>query len=246
MNIVKDRTYDTCLYKTIEQARNFIKTQLREFTHLNLEGVFETVPEYPEFAWYEGLVNAVTHRDYSNSGEQIIVKLFDDRLEISSPGKLGGFVTLETMKSKRYSRNPQIARVLNEMGIVRELNEGVKRIYSEMQRFFLKDPKYSEPDKNSVLLVLDNNIVMRSKRREESILKDKSIQNKWNNLNYLERQVLTTIFDKGEITSEETSKIINRGKTTSIKLLNRLVDMNLIVWTGTTKFDNKGKYIIKN
>ena len=72
MNIVKDRTFDSCLYKTIEQARDFIKTQLREFTHLNLEGVFETVPEYPEFAWYEGLVNAVTHRDYSNSGEQII------------------------------------------------------------------------------------------------------------------------------------------------------------------------------
>ena len=40
-----------------------------------------------------------------------------------------------------------------------------------MQRFFLKDPIYSEPDRNSVLLVLDNNIVMRSKRKEESMLK---------------------------------------------------------------------------
>lgn len=246
MNIVKDRTFDSCLYKTIEQARDFINSQLREFTHLNQEGIFETVPEYPEFAWYEGLVNAVTHRDYSNSGEHITIKLFDDRLEICSPGRLGGFVTLETMKTKRYSRNPQIARVLNEMGIVRELNEGVKRIYSEMQRFFLKDPIYSEPDRNSVLLVLDNNIVMRSKRKEESMLKDNTIQDKWEDLNYLEKQVLTTIFDKGEISSEETAKIINRGKTTAVKLLNKLVDMNLIVWTGTSKQDSKGKYIIKN
>ena len=79
MNIVKDKTFDSCLYKTIEQARDFINTQLREFTHLSPEGVFETIPEYPEFAWYEGLVNAVTHRDYSNSGEHITVKLFDDR-----------------------------------------------------------------------------------------------------------------------------------------------------------------------
>lgn len=246
MNIVKDRTFDSCLYKTIEQARDFINSQLREFTHLNQEGVFETVPEYPEFAWYEGLVNAVTHRDYSNSGEHITIKLFDDRLEICSPGKLGGFVTLDTMRTKRYSRNPQIARVLNEMGIVRELNEGVKRIYSEMQRFFLKDPIYSEPDRNSVLLVLDNNIVMRSKRKEESMLKDSTIQDKWEDLNYLEKQVLTTIFDKGEINSEETAKIIKRGKTTAVKMLNKLVDMNLIVWTGTSKFDNKGKYILKN
>ena len=245
MNIVKDRTFDSCLYKTIEQARDFINSQLREFTHLNQDGVFETIPEYPEFAWYEGLVNAVTHRDYSNSGEHITIKLFDDRLEICSPGKLGGFVTLDTMKSKRYSRNPQIARVLNELGIVRELNEGVKRIYSEMQRFFLKDPMYSEPDRNSVLLVLDNNIIMRSKRKEESMLKDNTIQDKWQDLNYLEKQVLTTIFDKGEINSEETAKLINRGKTTAVKMLNKLKDLNLIEWTGTSKSDTKGKYIIK-
>lgn len=245
MNIIKDRTFDSCLYKTIEQAREFINSQLREFTHLNQDGIFETIPEYPEFAWYEGLVNAVTHRDYSNSGEHITIKLFDDRLEICSPGKLGGFVTLDTMKTKRYSRNPQVARVLNELGIVRELNEGVKRIYSEMQKFFLKDPMYSEPDRNSVLLILDNNIIMRSRRKEESMLKVNTIQDEWQNLNYVERQVLTTIFDKGEISSEETSKLINRSKPTAVKLLNKLIDLKLIEWTGTSKSDTQGRYIIK-
>lgn len=245
MNIVKDKTFDSCLYKTIEQAREFINSQLREFTHLNQNGIFESVPEYPEFAWYEGLVNAVTHRDYSNSGEHITIKLFDDRLEICSPGRLGGFVTLETMKTKRYSRNPQIARILNEMGIVRELNEGVKRIYSEMQRFFLKDPIYSEPDRNSVLLVLENNIVMRGRRKTESLLKVNNIQDEWENLNYTERQVLLTIFDKGEITSEEVAKVIDRSKPTAVKLLNKLMEKNLIEWTGTSKSDTHGKYIIK-
>ena len=114
-----------------------------------------------------------------------------------------------------------------------------------MQRFFLKDPIYSEPDRNSVLLVLDNNIVMRSRRKEESMLKDNTIQDKWENLNYLERQVLTTIFDKGEIISDETSKIINRSKPTAVKMLNKLIDMNLIKWTGTSKSDTQGRYIIK-
>ena len=244
MNIVKDRTFDSCLYKTIEQARDFISSQLREFTHLNQDGIFKTVPEYPEFAWYEGLVNAVTHRDYSNSGEFITIKLFDDRMEIYSPGKLGGFVTLETMKTKRYSRNPQIARVLSELGIVRELNEGVKRIYSEMKRFFLKDPIYSEPDNNSVLLVLDNNILMRGQRKEESMLKNQKIQEAWNSLNLVERNILTAIFDKGEITSGEVAKLINRSKPTAVKLLNKLMDMKLIEWTGTNKADTYGRYII--
>ena len=227
MNIVKDRTFDSCLYKTIEQARDFISSQLREFTHLNQDGIFKTVPEYPEFAWYEGLVNAVTHRDYSNSGEFITIKLFDDRMEIYSPGKLGGFVTLETMKTKRYSRNPQIARVLSELGIVRELNEGVKRIYSEMKRFFLKDPIYSEPDNNSVFM-----------------LKNQKIQEAWNSLNLVERNILTAIFDKGEITSGEVAKLINRSKPTAVKLLNKLMDMKLIEWTGTNKADTYGRYII--
>lgn len=245
MNIVKDKTFDSNLYRILEQSREFVNSQLRDFTHLNSEGVFETIPEYPEFAWYEGLVNAVTHRDYSNSGEHITVKLFDDRLEISSPGKLGGFVTLDTMKTKRYSRNPQIARVLNEMGIVRELNEGVKRIYSEMQKFYLKDPIYAEPDKNSVLLILENNIVMRGRRKEESMLKEKNIQEKWKNLNYVERQVLSTIYDKGEISSEETAKLIDRSKPTAVKLLNKLISLDLIIWTGTSKSDIKGKYTIK-
>ena len=99
MIIVKDRTFDKCLYKILEESKEFIKSQLREFTHLSPQGIFETVPEYPEFAWYEGLVNAITHRDYTNTGEYITVKLFDDRLEIASPGKLVGFVTLENMQT---------------------------------------------------------------------------------------------------------------------------------------------------
>lgn len=241
MNIVKDETFDVCLYKTIEQATNFIKSQLREFTYLNSDGVFEAISEYPEFAWYEGLVNAVVHRDYSFSGDYVKIKLYDDRLEISSPGKLCGFVTIENIRNQRCSRNPQISRTLTEFGFVRELNEGVKRIYSEMEKFFLKDPVFSEPDHHSVLLVLYNNIIMRSRRKEESVMNYGKVHDKWCELNYLERKVLVYIYDKGEITSDDVTVIINRGKTTAVKMLNKLIDMDLIEWTGTSKADNKGR-----
>ena len=56
---------------------------------------------------------------------------------------------------------------------------------------------------------------------------------------------LTQAWMNGEITSEETAKIIDRGKTTAVKLLNKLLDLKLIEWTGTSKSDSKGKYIIK-
>lgn len=53
------------------------------------------MPEYPEFAWFEGIVNALTHRKYSIRGEHIKVLMFDDRLEILSPGLLPNIVTIE-------------------------------------------------------------------------------------------------------------------------------------------------------
>ena len=68
---------------------------------------------------------------------------------------------------------------------------------------------------------------------------------KWDILNYAERQVLQVINDKGEVTSDDVSKIINRGKTTAVKLLNKLIDLDLIVWTGTSKKDSYGRYKMK-
>lgn len=164
-------------------------------------------------------------------------------MEILSPGKLGGFVTIDTIRVKRYSRNPQIARALVEFGIVRELNEGVKRIFKEMHDYNLNEPIYSEPDRNSVLLVLENNV-------EERLNVNKAVENEnikeaWNDLNYLEQKALEFITNNNGATRDELSNLIGRGKTSTINLLNKLIDKNLIVWTGTSKSDAYGKYIIK-
>ncbi len=165
-------------------------------------------------------------------------------MEILSPGKLGEFVTIDTIRVKRYSRNPQIARALVEFGIVRELNEGVKRIFNEMKNYNLKDPEYSEPDRNSVLLVLENDIENRSKSSNNIEFNEK-IKSAWNELSIPEKQALEFIFNNHGATREEISNIIGRSKGTAISLLNRLIEKKLIVWTGTTKQDNYGKYIIK-
>ena len=244
-NVIKDKTFDKCLYKVINEAKEFISSQLREFTKLNSDGVFETIPEYPQFCWFEGLVNAITHRDYSNTGEYILIKIFNDRLEISSPGSLGGFVTIDNMKTERYSRNPLISRTLTEFGIVRELNEGVKRIYKEMENIHLNEPKYSVINNHLVLLVLENNIEVRSKIQSNSMLKKDKIRECWNTLNYQEQKVIQMIYDKGSVTSLDVSILIERGKTTAIKLLNKLQEKDLVVWTGTSKTDCYGNYILK-
>lgn len=244
MNIVKEKTFDKNIYKILAESKDFINSQLREFSYLNKDGVFEKHPEYPEFAWYEGIVNAVTHRDYSNVGEQILVKIYNNRMEIYSPGRLGGFVTLDTMRVKRYSRNPQMARALVEFGIVRELNEGVKRIYKEMHDYNLKEPIYSEPDRNSVLLVLDNDIENRSNVNQAA--NNEVVKHIWHELSYPEQKTIEFIINNNGATREEIEKVIGRSKTTTVNLLNKLIDRELVIWTGTSKKDIYGKYIIKN
>ncbi len=76
---------------------------------------------YPPTAIREALVNAVAHRDYRLRGRGIEVRLFSDRLEISSPGGLPGFITLDNIVDEHFSRNPRIVSGLFQWGYIEEL-----------------------------------------------------------------------------------------------------------------------------
>lgn len=240
MNIIKDKNIECCILKLIDETRAFISSQLREFTALDpFTGRFQTVPEYPEFSWLEGVVNAVTHREYGMSGNYILVTMYDDRLEIKSPGKLPNIVTVDNIKDTRYARNPRISRVLTDFGWVRELNEGVKRIYSDMADFFLDEPEYSEPE-HEVRLILKNNIVMRTIRQESRI--ERIITPEiWEQLDELERKILTYLGSKKKVTRAELSDYTNKSSNTVSTRLNHLIELGVIRRNGT-KYDPKQTY----
>lgn len=160
MNLVKDVTLELPLPRLILEAQRTISAQLRDFTRLGPRGLFETVPEYPPFAWQEAVVNAVCHRAYSISGSQIEVRLFDDRMEVESPGRLPGLVRLSNLRQSHYSRNPHIARVLTDFAFVRELGEGIDRMMDEMSAFGLEAPQFQERG-YSVVVTLRNGAAAR-------------------------------------------------------------------------------------
>ena len=56
INIIKEKTFENAIPNIITDVRKFINTQLREFQYLDKEGKFKIMPEYPEFAWFEGIV----------------------------------------------------------------------------------------------------------------------------------------------------------------------------------------------
>ncbi len=143
LNIVKRERIEAPLALLIEKAYETIRPHVRERQRL-VDLFFEERLEYPSFAWQEAIVNAVAHRDYRYEGLGIEVWMFDDRLEIRSPGELVEPVTLDRLlKRERIhaSRNPRIVRVLTDFGYMREQGEGIPRIFEAMEREGLYPPE---------------------------------------------------------------------------------------------------------
>lgn len=228
-NIIKDQSFDESIIGLIHQIKAMVKNQLRDFTILNPQtGKFETTPEYPEFAWQEGIINAITHREYALSGDYIRVIMYDDRLVIESPGKLPYPVTPQNIKNTRSSRNPVIARVLTEMGWVRELNEGVKRIYADMKALFLSPPSFKEDSESGhVRLVLKNNILVRHAR-----FKERSIQligiKAWEELDDLERSIVTYMAHVTKARTGELAEHTGYSTNTIQKRIAHLIELNIV------------------
>ena len=116
--------------------------------------MFKTQIIYPELACREALINAITHRDYSIEGRGIEIKIFDDRLEILSPGKLLSSLTiedLEELKGVHQTRNTYVGRALREFGYIRELGEGIRRMFDLMKSNELIPPKIESPNKSFIV-----------------------------------------------------------------------------------------------
>lgn len=91
-------------------------------------------------------------------------------MEIQSPGSLPNIVTPENMRYARYPRNPSIAKVFMTFDWARELNEGVDKIYDEMERAGLPDPEYQiREDGYYVKLTLRNNLEGRIPRLRNAV-----------------------------------------------------------------------------
>lgn len=242
INIIKEKTFDGPIPQIITKSKDFINAQLREFQYLDIDGKFKKMPEYPEFAWFEGIVNALTHRNYSIRGEHIKFIMYDDRVEISSPGLLPNIVTIENILTQRYSRNPRIARVLSEFGWVKEMNEGVKRIYSEMESFFLERPTYSEPH-NNVLLLLENNILNRNVRINENLKKMLSAST-FDQLTELEKIIIQLAFNNETLTVKQASFYTQKSLVTTRNIMKTLVKRNILKWHGTSNNDPTQYYTL--
>lgn len=143
LNLVGRETIVMPVSVLIEQAFHRIRPHIRE-RHVLHDLFFHERFEYPTFAWQEALVNAVAHRDYSIQGAHTELLMFDDHLDVRSPGLPPQPVTFEALRNRsgiHVSRNPLMVRVLTALGFMREIGEGIPRMFEAMEREGLYPPE---------------------------------------------------------------------------------------------------------
>ena len=117
------------LDRQITQALAFAVRNMRVVTRKDPAG--EYLPEYSTNALFEALVNAVVHRDYSIHGSRIRLSMFEDRIELSSPGSLPNNLTVEGMGERQSTRNEVLTSALGSMSVGGIKGAGGRRLFME-------------------------------------------------------------------------------------------------------------------
>lgn len=131
------------LPEQIRRAEAFLLSNMRRGVRLEgLERIEDL--EYPPDVVREAIVNAVAHRDYRIRGDEIRIRLFSDRVEFYSPGRLPGHITVENLVDERFSRNEIIVQVLSDMGFIERLGYGIDRMIRLMAEAGLPAPEFAE------------------------------------------------------------------------------------------------------
>jgi len=145
MDVFLDKKeYTGDLFTQLENTENFIKN------HIHLKGEINGLQrtdtyEIPIVAIREALVNAVVHRDYSNRGRDIKVGVYDDIINIVSPGGLPHAITEQNLTQGRSEiRNRALAGVLKTLNYIEQWGTGIKRIKSSCIQHGLQEPDIKE------------------------------------------------------------------------------------------------------
>ncbi len=213
----------------IASAADVISDWIPTTQPLARSGRFEPRPIIPRDVWLEGLVNAVLHRSYSMAGDHIRVEIFPNRIEITNPGRFPGLADpTKPTEISRYARNPRIVRVCSDLGIARELGEGIKRIFAEMRGLGLTDPIYTQTS-GAVRLVLSS---------ADALPDDVRLS-----LPNGARRVLDVLrLESQPLGTGQVAELAGLARPTASRHLQMLRELGLVVWDGQGPKDPRASW----
>ena len=236
------REFNGSLYEQIEEAYQFV------LKHINLgvriEGIFsKNEYELPKDSIREMIVNAVTHRNYAMSAS-VQVAVYDDRVEVTSPGMLYGGITLKEVLSGASSiRNKAIATVFAQMHIIDDWGTGIKKIIDGCRDYGIRDPEFIELGTIfRVNIYRDNNPLAVTNKGKG--IKDKgdvpNVPNDVPNVfNAMETEIgeviISSIKSKPEITYDELATAIGATRKTVQRYIQVLKQQGVLKRVGGTR-----------
>jgi ATP-dependent DNA helicase RecG len=136
-------TVEGCTYRQIEETVKQTVEMIEKLSVLGEAGAEKIT--YPHEALHEIITNAVLHRDYSIA-DDIHVRIFENRIEVESPGRLPGHVTTDNILDERFARNGQIVRLINKFPNPpnKDVGEGLNTAFEAMRKLDLKEPQIEE------------------------------------------------------------------------------------------------------
>ena len=200
IDALDDEEYTGSLILLLEEGMNFARRNSKKMWKKESDRRVE-YPEYPERSIFEGLVNGLVHRDYLDMGSEVHIDIFDDRMEIYSPGGMydGTLIQdrdIDNVPSKR--RNPVVADIFSRLDYMERRGSGFKKI---MQAYEV-EPNYTE----------DKKPVFYSNATEFRVI--------LKNLNFTD-EVLN---EKNEVLDEVLDEVLNSGRTeTEIKVIKAIL-----------------------
>lgn len=145
-------TVEGHLYDQVYSAVDATIAMIQEAKFLAEDGLRQV--KYPKETLHEVITNAVLHRDYSVL-DDVHIRIFENRIEVQSPGKLPGHITASNILDERLSRNPKLVRHLNRFPDPpnQDVGEGLDTAFASMRKLNLREPEIVERE-NSVLVII--------------------------------------------------------------------------------------------
>jgi ATP-dependent DNA helicase RecG len=197
-------TVEGHLYKQIKEAVGVTVSEVEKIKRMGPNGL-EAIT-YPQETLHEIITNAVIHRDYSIA-DDVHVRIFDNRIEVQSPGRLPAHITPDNILTERFARNGAIVRLLNKFPDPpnRDVGEGLNTAFEKMHELGFREPTIEERDSDVLVTIrhealaspeqtimnyLETNATIRNKQaREITHIRDSDKM----------KRILSTMAERGEI-----------------------------------------------
>lgn len=215
----------------LDGALKFISRNIGTMVIIDSNGKRKDVPHYPMKALREAIVNALVHRDYSvyREGAYVYVQIYDDRIEIISPGELYGKRKIENLGTNKMLevRNKTIVKLLEETtDIVENRHTGIVTMREEMKNMKLPEPE---------IIVSNGDFKVIFRRKNTNTTQETTQEITQESLSDSQEKILNLIKANSYITQKEMANVLGLTRDGIKYNIKMLVDKNIIKREGATK-----------